>query len=76
MTLSLKNIGETLFKGYLVLIFVWIGFALSFQIFGVYLHFTNQEERAQNISNQIAWKIDGTFKNNPDNIWYDGPKTK
>jgi hypothetical protein len=76
MTLSLKNIGETLFKGYIILVFVWLGFALSFQTFGLYLHFTNQEDRARNISNQIAWKIDGTFKNNPDNIWYEGPKTK
>lgn len=74
MTLSLKNIGETLFKGYLVLVFIWLGFALSFQAFGIYLHFTNQDGRAQNISNQIAWKIDGTFKNDPNNIWYKGPK--
>lgn len=76
MTLSLKNIGESLFKVYLGLVGLWLIFALSFQFFGIYLHFTNQEERAQNISNQIAWKIDGTFKNNPDNIWYEGPKTK
>jgi hypothetical protein len=76
MTLSLKNIGETLFKGYLILVFIWLGFALSFQIFGIYLHFTGQEERMRDISNKIAWKIDGTFKNDPNNIWYEGPKTK
>jgi len=73
MTLSLKKIGESLFKGYIILVFVWLAFALSFETFGIYLHFTGQEERALNISNQIAWKIDGTFKNNPDNIWYEGP---
>jgi hypothetical protein len=28
----------------------------------------------RDISNQISWKIDGTFKNNPDNIWYEGGK--
>jgi hypothetical protein len=22
------------------------------------------------MANEISWKIDGTFKNNPDNIWY------
>jgi hypothetical protein len=75
MTLSFKNIGEKIFKVYLGLVGVWIVFALSFDIFGIYLHFTGQEERAQNISNQIAWKIDGTFKNNPDNIWYEKPET-
>jgi hypothetical protein len=73
MNLLLKNIGQALFKGYLILVSIWIGFALSFQIFGVYLHFTNQDERARDISNKIAWKIDGTFKNNPDNIWYKEP---
>jgi hypothetical protein len=73
MNLLLKNIGQALFKGYLILVSIWIGFALSFQIFGVYLHFTNQDERAIDISNKIAWKIDGTFKNNPDNIWYKEP---
>jgi hypothetical protein len=73
MNLLLKNIGQSLFKGYLILVSIWIGFALSFQIFGVYLHFTNQDERARDISNKIAWKIDGTFKNNPDNIWYKEP---
>jgi hypothetical protein len=73
MNLLLKYIGQALFKGYLILVSIWIGFALSFQIFGVYLHFTNQDERARDISNKIAWKIDGTFKNNPDNIWYKEP---
>ena len=74
MNLLLKYIGQALFKGYLILVSIWIGFALSFQIFGVYLHFTNQDERARDISNKIAWKIDGTFKNNPDNIWYEEPE--
>lgn len=73
MTLSLKNIGEGLFKAYLGLVGLWLISALSFQIFFIYLHFSNQEELAGKISNEIMWKIDGTFKNNPDNIWYEGP---
>jgi hypothetical protein len=73
MTLSLKNIGEKFFQLYLCLVGAWVISALCFQIFFIYLHFTNQEERALNISNQISWKIDGTFKNNPDNIWYEEP---
>ena len=76
MTFSFKNIGDKLFKVYLGLVGIWLVFALSFQGFGVYLHFTGQEERARDMSNQSAWKIDGTFKNNPDNIWYEEPKTK
>ena len=72
MKISLKNIGETLFKGYLVLVFIWLGFALSFDLFMIGVHFTD-ENLEQKIANEIAWKIDGTFKNNPDNIWYEGP---
>lgn len=74
MKISLKNIGDFLFKGYLFLVFIWLGFALSFQSFGIYLHFTNQDERARDISNKISWKIDGTFKDLPENIWYEEPK--
>jgi len=72
MTVSLKNIGETLFKGYLVLVFIWLGFALTFDLVMIGVHFTN-EDLERKISNEIAWKIDGTFKNNPDNIWYEEP---
>lgn len=72
MKISLKNIGETLFKGYLVLVFIWLGFALSFDLFMIGVHFTD-ENLERKIVNEIAWKIDGTFKNNPDNIWYEGP---
>ena len=73
MTLSLKTIGEKIFQAYIFLVGAWVISALCFQIFFIYLHFTNQEDRALNISNRIAWKIDGTFKNDPDNIWYEGP---
>jgi len=73
MTLSLKTIGEKIFQVYVCLVGAWVISALCFQIFFLYLHFTGQEERSRDISNQISWKIDGTFKNNPDNIWYEGP---
>ena len=72
MKISLKKIGETLFKGYLVFVFIWLGFALSFDLFMIGVHFTD-ENLERKIANEIAWKIDGTFKDNPDNIWYEGP---
>jgi hypothetical protein len=52
---------------------VWIVVALSTQVFFIYLEFTNQQDRMRDISNKVTWKIDGRFKNNPDNIWYEGP---
>lgn len=69
----LQKIGDYLFKGYLAFVFVWIISALSFDLFMIGAHFFNPDLAGQ-ISNEIMWKIDGTFKNNPDNIWYEGEK--
>jgi len=48
---------------------MWISFALIFDAFFVYLHFTNPE-KGQYYSNEIMVRIDGTYKNNPKSIWY------
>jgi hypothetical protein len=72
--INFQKIGDAMFKVYLGFVGVWLAFALSTQVFFVYLQFTNQDERMRNIVNEIDWKIDGTFKNNPDNIWYEGSK--
>jgi hypothetical protein len=34
------------------------------------VHFFGTYAQEQQIANEIAWKIDGTFKNDPNNIWY------
>jgi len=67
-----KELGTLFFKGYLVFVGVWLAFALSFDLFMIGVHFTKPDLETK-ISNEITWKIDGTFKNNPDNIWYKGP---
>ena len=74
--INFTKIGEAMFKTYLGLVGVWIVFALSTQVFFLYLQFTGQDERMTNIVNKVEWKIDGTFKNNPDNIWYEEPAKK
>ena len=56
---------------FLALVGVFIGLALVFQLFFVYLEVSGNSERATQIANEITHRIDGTFKNNPDNIWYD-----
>ena len=53
-------------------VFIWLIFALSFDMVMIGVHFTD-ENLERKISNEIAWKIDGTFKNQPGNIWYEGP---
>jgi hypothetical protein len=65
-----SNIGEYLLKVFLSLVGFWIAFALCFQLFFVYLHFSGQDDLAGQIADEITWKIDGRFKNDPNNIWY------
>jgi hypothetical protein len=68
-TLSL-NLGNILFWVFLRLVVFWVVFALCFQLFFVYLEFSGKHELQRNIVNWIEWRIDGTFKNSPENIWY------
>jgi hypothetical protein len=72
--INIKLVGEKLFQAYLIFVMTWIVFALGFQSYFMYLHFSGQDEVATKISNEITWKIDGRFKNNPDNVWYEGVK--
>ena len=73
MTNFIEKTKNTIFSVTMVLTCVWIAFALSFQMYAVFLEVSGQEEKMTRISNEISWRIDGTFKNNPDNIWYEGP---
>lgn len=61
---------------YFILVGIWIFAALSTQMFFVYLQVSGQDERTQDIANRVSWKIDGTFKNSPGNIWYEEPAAK
>jgi hypothetical protein len=65
------NWKDRLAMAFLTLVGFWIAFAICFQLFFVYLHFSGKEETARNVSNWIMWRIDGTFKNSPENIWYE-----
>ena len=64
------NIGDKLFRIFLSLVGFWIAFALCFQLFFVYLEFSGKQELARDVTNWIMWRIDGTFKNSPENMWY------
>ena len=67
-------IAEKIMWAFLCLFGAWLLFALSFMFYSLYLEFTDNEQALQQISNEFSWKFDGTFKNNPDNIWYDADK--
>lgn len=65
-----NNIGEKIAWAFLSLFGLWLAFALSFAIFMSYLEFAGKTETIRNIVNWLEWRIDGTFKNSPENIWY------
>jgi len=67
---AVLNIKELLFKMFLLGVGLFIGLAFTFQVFMVFLEFSGRTEWATQISKEIMWRVDGTFKNNPDNIWY------
>ena len=65
------NWKDKLVWAFLSLVGLWIIFAICFQLFFVYLEFSGKHELQRNIVNWIEWRIDGTFKNDPVNIWYE-----
>ena len=69
-----QHIGEKLAWAFLCLFGLWLVFALLFAVFMSYLEFAGKTEMTRDIVNWIEWRIDGTFKNSPENIWYDASK--
>jgi hypothetical protein len=76
MTKFLNKAKEIIFKVSLVFTGAWLAIALSFQLYAMFLLASGQEQEMTRISNEISWRIDGTYKNNPDNIWYEGNKNQ
>jgi hypothetical protein len=72
------NYGQKLFDIFIRILislaFIWVIFALMFQLFFIYLEVSGERELQRNVINWLDWRIDGTFKNNPVNIWYEEPK--
>lgn len=64
-------LGEKLFFGFLTLVLTFILSAFLLQVFFVVLEFSGNQNIANEISKEIMWRIDGTFKNSPQNIWYE-----
>ena len=68
---AVLNIKELLFKMFLFGALSFVILALLFQLFFVFLEVSGRQEWARQITNEITWRIDGNFKNNPNNIWYE-----
>jgi hypothetical protein len=72
----LEKAAEKAFGVYMILALSWVCIALSLQLFFVYLQFSGDEERTRDITSRITRKIDGNWKDNPENIWYEPTEIK
>jgi hypothetical protein len=66
----LPTVGDYIGKTLLSLALIWVMFALSFQLFMVYLHFSNKVETTEAITDWFTTKFDGRYTDNPNNIFY------
>ena len=71
MAVSLwETIKEKIAWLFISLFGIWVIGALSFMLYMLFLEFSGDKETMNNIGNQLTWKFDGTFKNDPNNIHY------
>jgi hypothetical protein len=64
------SLREKVFLAFLSLAGVLIIGALLFQVTFIFLEFSGRSEIASQIARELSWKFDGTFKNDPNNVWY------
>lgn len=65
-----QNLREKLLLGMLSIFGILITIGLLFQLTTIVLHFSGHEDLLQKISNELAWKFDGRFKNVKGNVSY------
>ncbi len=73
MVKTLNNITDKMMATFLFASLIWVFSALGVQLFFVYLELSGKEEYQRRVINKIELKFDGRFKNNPENIMYEGP---
>jgi hypothetical protein len=61
---------DKLVLGFFMLIGAIIMAALVTQLYFVYCEIFKSHEENLQMANELSWKIDGRFKNDPNNIWY------
>ena len=69
-----QTIRQKLALGFLYLVIAWVISAMVFGISMAILEFSGKTEMTRDIANWISWRVDGTFKNSPENIWYEADK--
>lgn len=65
-----QKIEEYFVRGLVYFTCGWCVLALSMQLFFITLHFSDNDELADKIADEIEVRIDGRFTNDPRNFWY------
>ncbi len=65
-----NDIADRLLVAFLYLALIWVGVALSIQVYFVGLTIAGKDDLLLKYSNWFTHKFDGRFKNSPGNIWY------
>jgi hypothetical protein len=69
--LAMANVlRDRIVMGMLYIFVAFVMSALATQLYFVYLEITGQDNRIREIVNHVTVTFDGTFKNSPENIWY------
>ena len=64
------SVRDRFFQFFLIFALGWVFLALLFQVTFVVLQFSGNEHITTQWTNKISHIIDGTYKNSPENIWY------
>lgn len=72
MTINLEKIKQAMASTMVVLTMGWVVFALSFQLYFIFLHASGNDDEIYRISNELTVRIDGRFVDNPKNVFYNG----
>ena len=70
-----QKLGELIAKIFIGFVAIWIIFALSLQLYMLYLHFAGKAETTRAIVDWFNVTIDGSWSHDPRNIWYEEPKS-
>ena len=66
----MEKLKDIILRGFVFLVLSFVILALITQVTFVILQLSGKTEIIQKAVNEFEWKFDGTFKNNPGNIWY------
>ena len=69
-----NKLGDFIAKLLVGLVCLWMIFALSFQVYMVYLEFSGKTETTRAIIDWFNVHIHGSWSKDPRNIWYEEPK--